>query len=198
MRVHLLGIELVGVLALLLRAVHCDIRVLQQGLQVVAVDRTGAHADARRDLKFPAVYRHRLRHLDEDLFGHLSEVVRAFEPLDQHDEFVAALPRNRIRPAHAARQPIRHILQEPVPRLMAQGVIDVLEAIKIDEQHGDASSFALCRSEGAIDSFGQQQPIRQARQRVVSRREFDYLFRVLPVLDFPPHEQDHDAEQAEI
>jgi len=29
-------IELVGVLALLLRAVHCDIRVLQQGLQVVA------------------------------------------------------------------------------------------------------------------------------------------------------------------
>src|SRR5260370_10407175 len=38
---------------------------------------------------------------------------------------------------------------EPVPRLMAQRVIDVLEAIKIDEQHGDASSFALCRSEGA-------------------------------------------------
>src|SRR5216684_9231650 len=65
--VHPAGIVLGGVLAPLLRAVHRDIRVLQQGPQILAVDRRDADADARRDLEFLAVHRHRLRHLDEDL-----------------------------------------------------------------------------------------------------------------------------------
>jgi len=53
--------------------------------------------------------------------------------------------------------------------LVSQGVVDVLEAVEIDEQEADAASLALRRGESAIGPFGEQQPVGQTRQRVVRR-----------------------------
>jgi len=81
---------------------------------------------------------------------------------------------------------------------MTQGVVDVLEAVQVDEQHGAGPRLALRRGDGAVDALGEQDPVRQARQRVVRRGELDDFFRLPPLPDLAPREQDHDAEEAQV
>ena len=52
---------------------------------------------------------------------------------EQNHEFIAALAADRVCAAHAGEQPLRHGLQQVVADVVAKGVIDVLEAIQIEE-----------------------------------------------------------------
>ena len=54
---------------------------------------------------------------------------------EQDHEFIAALPADGVRAAHASEQPLRHGLQQAVADGVAQRVVDVLEAIHVQEQH---------------------------------------------------------------
>ncbi len=57
-------------------------------------------------------------------------------PGEQHRELVAAEAGDqRVVEGHAE-QPLRHQGQQPVPGLVAEGVVDVLEAVEVHEQHG--------------------------------------------------------------
>jgi hypothetical protein len=56
------------------------------------------------------------------------------DSLKQDDEFVAALAAYGVRGANTIPQTIRHALQELVTDRMSQGIVDVLEAIHIQEE----------------------------------------------------------------
>ena len=70
---------------------------------------------------------------------------------------------------NVAGQPSRDRDQQPVTRLMAQGVVDVLEVVEIDEQRGPDRAVATTTGEQLIDPVDDQRPVGQAGQRIVQR-----------------------------
>ena len=63
--------------------------------------------------------------------------------LEQHGELVAAQPRDRVA-GRAAQQPLGHLDQQLVAGGVAEAVVDRLEVVEVEEEHGD-----LCRRAGA-------------------------------------------------
>ena len=63
-------------------------------------------------------------------------------------EFVAAEPRDEIVAAHDAAQPLRDVEDQLVADMVAERVVDVLEVVEVDVEHGRgrAAARALRRS----------------------------------------------------
>ena len=56
----------------------------------------------------------------------------------EHGELVAAEPRDQILLAHGAAQALGDLDQQPVAGLVAEAVVDDLEVVEVEEEHGDA------------------------------------------------------------
>ena len=63
--------------------------------------------------------------------------------ISENYEFIAALPAHRVRAAYAIHQPFGDRLQKLVAGWMTQGIVDVFEAIQIQEQ--DRNFFRVAR-----------------------------------------------------
>jgi hypothetical protein len=83
----------------------------------------------------PADKVRRLEHL-QNLLGADGRILRLCDFGKQHDEFIAAVPRERIRTAHAQHQAFAHRFEQPLAHHMSKGVVDVLEVVQIHEQNG--------------------------------------------------------------
>ena len=99
---------------------------------------------------------------------------------------------------HCSGDPTRHLLQQPVARIMAARIIDVLEAIQVEKQHRQRSANASC----LLDRLGQMrrqiQAIRQARQLIVVRQVIQVLLPLeLLRLDLAPERDVSGAEGEE-
>ena len=70
---------------------------------------------------------------------------------------------------------------------MAQGVVDDLETIKIDENHRGAIILAFAALQALIEDFGEIHPVGQAGQRVVVGQMEKPLFRLLRLRDIGKH-----------
>src|SRR5436190_1395552 len=121
-----------------LAVVHRHVGVLDQRLRAIAVFRRARDADAGGDAEFLAGHAEAFAEGAEDRDG---EALRAFEVVagGAHDqEFVAAEARDQAfggdRVLDAARGAGDHL----VARGVAEHVVDDLEAIQVDVQHGDA------------------------------------------------------------
>ena len=69
----------------------------------------------------------------------------------------------------SAGQPVGDREQQLVADLMAVGVVDLLEPVEVGEQDRGVGVRALGPLGGVLESFLQQQPVRQPGQRVVQR-----------------------------
>ena len=152
-----------------LRAVHRDVGVLQQLFRIVRVVGIDRDADRRRDEDVVLLDLERLRDRVEQLLRDAAQHRRIVEVLDDHHELVAAQARQQVGLAQRARQRGRHALQELVADAMAERVVDVLEAVEVDEQHADAMAAALGLRDRLRQALVQQQPVGQAGQRVARR-----------------------------
>ena len=111
----------------------------------------------------------------------------------RHDdrELVAAESRDRSRRPHPQRRGIggRDAVLEPprdhpehlVARPVAQGVVDLLEAVEIDVEESDGRSLPSGVREGLLEAFDEEAPIGEAREAVVVR-ELDQVLLVSPPL----------------
>ncbi len=116
--------------------------------QVLAVDAVvGRDRDAHRRADGRALVADRIglrEHLD-DLVGELAERA-AIVHVGQDDlEFVAAQPADLALVEHDMMKPVGHLLEQFIACLMAERVVDLLEAVEIDHHHRAAS---LCRNVG--------------------------------------------------
>ena len=68
--------------------------------------------------------------------GDLDRVQLALGVADQDRELVAAEARGGVDRAHAVVQPPRDLLQHLVAGGVAEAVVDVLEVVHVEEQHG--------------------------------------------------------------
>jgi hypothetical protein len=97
-------------------------------------------------------------------------VFRALHLGKHDDELVPALAADRVRRAHALDQPLRDRLQELVAGGMAEGVVDVLEPVQVEEEHRDLLLVARGEGDGLRHAVVQEHAVRQAGQEVVLGR----------------------------
>jgi hypothetical protein len=160
------GVEdLAASLAELLGAVHGRIGVAQQRVRVDAFARRAAgDADARRDVARLALDDQRIAQGLGEPAGDAQRVVLADHAGQQHGELVAAEPRDDVVGAQAARQALGHRADQPVAGAVAERVVDDLEVVEVDEEHGDAPGAP---AEIAGQALEEQLAVGQAGERVV-------------------------------
>ena len=105
----------------------------------------------------------------DDLFGAKRGVARVDDVGQQYQELVAPLTADRVGAANAGRQPLRDRPQQLIAHRVAERVVDVLESIQVDVQHGDGAAGAVRAHHRLIEPVAQQGPVRNVRETVVQR-----------------------------
>ena len=89
--------------------------------------------------------RERLGELREDAAGHARGLAGVGDVREADDELVAAEARRGVLVPQAVREPLGNRRQQQVADRVAERVVDVLEAVEIEEQHGDLAVAAGAR-----------------------------------------------------
>ena len=156
--------------ARLLALVHRGLRVAEQSARIAAVLRVEADAHAGRDVELGRRdhERRRQRLLDvlHDRLGadhrrvHVAALL-AFQVGEQQQELVASPTRDQIGLARGFAQAIRHHLQELVPVVMAEAVVDQREIVEVEDRRRrptrawrSARSIDRLSSSSNIDRLG--------------------------------------------
>ena len=162
-------VHLVAVLPGTLGVVQRDVRIPQQLSARRAIADGDADAGVHHQRHRDALELERLAHHIEQSLG--DELWRRIELgiVDQDDELVTTHPADRVGIAQRARQPRGNGDEQPVAGLVAEGVVDVLEVVEVDEQRRPCRPVALAAGEELLDAVHDQRPVRQVGQRVVQR-----------------------------
>ena len=121
-----------------------------------------------RDEDLAAADRERCRERVDDPPGDPAAAVGA-DAVEQDGEFIAAQPGGCVVPTDAPCEPPADLREQLVARLMAEGVVDDLEAIDVDEQDREIVSMRERRASRELEPFEEQRTVRKARDRVVVR-----------------------------
>ena len=104
-------------------------------------------------------------HLRLQLIGHMGCLLRIGER--QHDhELIPALPRHRVFIAHHRLQAMRNLDQQPVPYLVTERVVHILEVIQVQVQQRELMAAALRQCKGLAEPGREHRAVGQARQRI--------------------------------
>src|ERR1039458_7227308 len=98
-----------------------------------------------------------------DALGNGDRLGLVLDALEDHDELVAAEPRDDVAGPHAAVEAARDETKQRVARVMAERVVDDLEAVAVEEEHAE---LLLAVALGARDRSPQEvRGITAVRQR---------------------------------
>ena len=111
----------------------------------------------------------------DDALGAERDLVVGLDVAEHDHEFVAAHADHDVAVAHAGAQPARDFLQELVAGLMAAGVVDVLEAVEVQEHDAEHLIRRARLVDGLRQERGQIMTIRQTRQLIVVRHAIEPL-----------------------
>ena len=84
-----------------------------------------------------------------------------------HREFVAAEAGHQIVAAQRMRQPQRDVADQLVADVMAERVVDVLEVVEVDVEHGRRRGAVAHLVDHRFQPFAEEDAVGQAAQRVV-------------------------------
>ncbi len=87
----------------------------------------------------------------------------------QHRELVATEPRDGVTYAQLAAQAGTDEVQQQVAVVMAERVVDVLEAVEVEQQDGDLAPVALRMRDRPMGAVVEQQPVGEVGDRIVER-----------------------------
>ena len=163
-------VELEAARAAPLGAVHRGIGMAHQRHRVGAVVRVDGDADAGTERDRVGADGRRRGERIEDLARDRRRVGSARDLRQQHDELVAAVPADRVGFAHHRRQPLGRQAQHLVADGVAEVVVDLLEAVEIEEQQADPGRAALRPGDRALQPVEHQDPCRRAGELVVLGR----------------------------
>jgi len=192
--VQVLAEEAEDAAALRLGAVHRHVGMPDEAVEIDAVGRVHRDADAGRDddLLLPELQR-RAQGIQQALRDQRG-VVGTGKVLGDDGELVAAeagdgegavvlRPRQRVDAAHAAGQERGHVLQQAVPRLVAQAVVHDLEAIEVEEHQRHRASRALRPLHGPLQPAAEERAVGQPGQAVVVGQAQQAVLRFAAVAD---------------
>ena len=125
---------------------------------------------------------HPLLQASQDPVRDPHRLVLVFQVLEQHRELVAAETGHRVVGAQARFQPPRHFHEEVVAGREAQGLVDRLEPVDVEEEHRERPSRALSTLEQrALQAVEEQAPVGEAGEAVVQRRVQQLVLQSLQV-----------------
>ncbi len=96
-------------------------------------------------------------------------------------ELVAAEPGQHVGFAQQRFQARRHFDQQRVAGGMAERIVDLLEAIEVEQQDGERLLQAAVARGGFLDLLNERRAIGKSGQRVMVRQKRDALLRFLPL-----------------
>jgi hypothetical protein len=151
--------------------------VADQRVEIGVVGRVDRDADAGGDDQLFLAQHERHGQGLEHAPRHMRRILGAADVLDDQRELVAAqarqgvqlrvVARHRIAGAQARTQGLGHVLQQQVAGLMAEFVVDDLEAVEIEEHQRHRLAVALGAGHGLAEAVAEQHAIGQAGQAVV-------------------------------
>ena len=99
--------------------------------------------------------------------GRRCRLVLAADVLEQHGELVSAEARDCVDLARRALEPARHRAQQLIPLLVAERVVDGLEAVEVDEQQRRTGRHAPGAAERLVGDLVERRPVGEPGQLVV-------------------------------
>src|SRR5450759_1028342 len=157
---QLLTEDAVGALERVLRLVEGQVSQLKELTGVGGV-LAGGDADADPHGKVPSVQLHRLLHRLEDAPCHHLHLGHGCGTQYQESELVAPEPRSAVPGSDRRREDPPQSLQHLVPDGVPSGVVDGLEVVDVDEEHGDQCVLSGHSSQRALKSVDEQAAVRQ-------------------------------------
>ena len=138
----------------------------------------GQHdADARRHRQLAPAGEHRLGERGADALGHVERVAVGRDAGQQHGEVVAGeAPGGRVRGEHAL-QARTDADEHLVAGAVAEAVVELAEAVEVDEQHRGLLLLAARAIEGALEAVLEQRAVREAGERVLQPEPGDLRVR---------------------
>ena len=126
-------------------------------------------------MAFMAAQLQRLAQHGQQLAGDAFDLVTLAGLFQDDHEFVAAEPRHHVARAQRTPQPAADFHQQHVAGVMAQRIVDDLEAVEIDEQHRKLALVALRGVDRPPQHAVELVAVRQVGQAVMRRQIFDAL-----------------------
>ena len=99
-----------------------------------------------------AVDHERLCQLLRDTSPDGQRVAVTVDALAENRELVTTQPRHGVVRPDGRPDPRRRIAQHVVTRAVAEAVVEALEAVEVDEQHGDAAVLVAAPLEGVLEA----------------------------------------------
>ena len=96
--------------------------------------------------------------------GHHLGLLAFLHARQEHRELVAGEAGQRVRLARRLDEPRGDLAQQLVAVAVAEGVVDLLEPVEVDQHHGDVLVAACGAGERVLDPVVEQEPVRQAGQ----------------------------------
>ncbi len=155
------------VLAALLGHVHGEIGAFQQAGGLQAIVRIGAYPHAGRDGDPQARNAAGAAYGLQQFFRDKRDLLAVIGIEYADDEFVSPEPGDDVTGPDLMLHAAGDLLEQFVPRGMSQTVVDLLEAIQVDEQHAHQGALAFGAQEGLVQAIQQEHAVWQARQGVM-------------------------------
>ena len=153
-----------------LGAEQCHVGRAQQRRRVAAMLRKHRDAAAHADRHLASIDEQRPLEPADQLFGASLDFARVARVREHQRELVAAEPRDEARVARDLAQSLADFGQDAVAEFVAERVVDGLEVVEVEEQHGDVRA-GRARGRGGIEhlvqALEQLAPVRQVRERIV-------------------------------
>ena len=178
-----------------LGVVEREVGVREQHVDVVAVIGEHRDADARVDRRVGRVVVVLERREPEPRLVCEERGVGGPVDVAEHDhELVAADPHEHVVGADALGEPLPDEPQDPVAEAVAVLVVDVLEAVEVEQQHGGPTAGGSPVGEDRRELLVEHLTAGDARERIGARGTFERLALVHHLGDVAPDHQ-HRREQ---
>ena len=161
LRVHLdPGLQRLG-------QVHGRVGPLEQRVRVEGVLGEAGDADAGLHAEADRLEVERLAQRVEEARGGVPGCHQADEIGKEDGELVAAQPAHGVDLPYVALEPDGDSLEEHVADLVAERVVDLLEPVEVDDEHGQDAAVAPASGGRLLQPVEQQRPVGKTGQRVV-------------------------------
>ncbi|MNS90184.1 hypothetical protein D3C72_1242220 [compost metagenome] len=111
------------------------------------------------------------------------------QAIEHQHEFVAAQARHALLGAHGVLQAGADFLEQRVAKLMAERVVDVLEAVQVHQRHGERHARAGGAGHVLLDAAADEGPVANAGQRVQEGAGVELALVLDPVRDVVAKQQ---------
>ena len=106
----------------------------------------------------------------DDLLRQLGQLLAPETAGDDHLEFIAAQPTDAPGLVNRALEPLRHLHQQGIAGRVPHGIVDLLEAIEIEQEDGAGALFDARRIEDLFQRLRHLEAIGETGQRIVMRQ----------------------------